>query len=125
MRDETKKVYHYLYNIKMFADCYTLTIDQEGELNPFVTEEVIENTIEKVEDELYSILKNYLEKFDITLINKQTLYLHLLCNMEVIVENHLINGLICRFTIQKDSAKYIEIHISMDGCITKVEEKLW
>ena len=125
MSSETKKVYHYLYNIKMFGDCYTLTIDQEGELNPFVTEEVIENTIEKVEDELYSILKNYLEKFDITLINKQTLYLHLLCNMEVIVENHLINGLICRFTIQKDSAKYIEIHISMDGCITKVEEKLW
>lgn len=125
MCDETKKVYHYLYNIKMFGDCYTLTIDQEGESNPFVTEEVIENTIEKVEDELYSILKNYLEKFDVTLINKQTLYLHLLCNMEVIVENHLINGLICRFTIQKDSAEYIEIHISMDGCITKVEEKLW
>ena len=125
MRDETKKVYHYLYNIKMFGDCYTLTIDQEGELNPFVTEEVIENTIEKVEDKLYSILKNYLEKFDITLINKQTLYLHLLCNMEFIVENHLINGLICRFTIQKDSAEYIEIHISMDGCITKVEEKIW
>lgn len=45
--------------------------------------------------------------------------------MEVIVENHLINGLICRFTIQKDSAEYIEIYISMDGCITKVEEKLW
>ena len=42
--------------------------------------------------------------------------------MEVIVENHLINRLICRFTIQKDSAEYIEIHISMDGCITKVEE---
>ena len=124
MCDETKKVYHYLYNIKMFGDCHTLTIDQEGELNPFVTEEVIENMIEKVEDELYSILKNYLEKFDITLINKQTLYLHLLCNMEVIVENHLINGLICRFTIQKDSTEYIETHISMDGCITKVEEKL-
>ena len=45
--------------------------------------------------------------------------------MEVIVENHLINGLICRFTIQKVSAEYIEIHISMDGCITKVEEKIW
>lgn len=29
MCDETKKVYHYLYNIKMFGDCYTLTIDQE------------------------------------------------------------------------------------------------
>lgn len=126
MSDATKKVYHYLYNIKMFGDHYTLTVDQVGELlYPFVTEEVIENMIEKVEDELYSVLKNYLEKFDVTLVNKQTLYLHLLCNMEVIVENHLINGLICRFTIQKDSAEYIEIHISMNGCITKVEEKLW
>ena len=126
MSSETKKVYHYLYNIKMFGDCYTLTIDQVGEvINPLVTEEVIENMIEKVEDELYDILKNYLEKFDVTLVNKQTLYLHLLCNMEVIVENHLINGLICRFTVQKDSSEYIEIHISIDGCITKVEEKIW
>ena len=63
MSGETKKVYHYLYNIKMFGDCYTLTIDQVGEvINPFVTEEVIENTIEKVEDELYSILKKLLRE---------------------------------------------------------------
>lgn len=125
MNNDTKKVYHYLYNIKMFDTRETICVGQVEKLDNINVEVVIENLIEKVEDKLYDILKKYLEKFDNPFtVNKQTIFMFLIHDMEAKIENHSMTELICRFYVQQCLRKYIEIHISMDGCITKVEEKL-